>query len=214
MFKRARWKPLVVLAALVAVGMIAFCLFMKNAQERKEFVGNVDSRSGYRCRFTLSPSWRVSASDIDTSPGVLDNAVFNPVPQSPIRAWIDRTLLHRQAARQPMIGLTTVTTKEAENYSAFHFQAGYPEMTLGSTQHILKQRRLWIDGCPATVVTFGLALSRSRTHTLLTATVPDRSIIFSIMDGSTQSDDMNREMEAIISSFHVERVPVGASGKR
>jgi len=212
--KRPRWKLIATLFVGVVAGTVALCLLIGKAQGRKEFVGNVDPTSGYRCRFTLASSWRVSARDIDISPGVLDNAVFKPVPQNPIKAWMDRVLLHREAARQPMIGLTTVTSKDAENYSAIQFEAGYPEMKLGRPQRILKQRRLWIDSCPATVVTFGSASPRFHPHTVLTVSVPDRSIIFSVMDGIAQSDDMNREMQAILSSFHIERVAVQASSKR
>ncbi len=206
---RACWKLLVVLAAVLVMGVVS-CLLISKVHERKEFVGNIDEASGYRCRFSLASSWRVTGRNIALSLGVLDNATFKPA-RSPIREWIDRVLLHRQTAIQPLIGLRAVT-KDTASWSDFTYQAGYPELWLGPREHILTRRRLWIDNCPATVVSFELA--RSHPHTLLSVAVPDHSVVFMIRDGNLKSEDLNREMQAIISSFHIEKVAAGAGGKR
>jgi hypothetical protein len=210
MSKRLRWKSVIAFAVILVVSVIALCLLASKTPERKGFVGNMEPESGYRCRFTLSSSWRVTGRDIALSPGVLDNATFKPA-RSPIREWIDRVLLHRQTAIQPMIGLRAVT-KDTASWSDFKYQAGYPELWLGPREHILTRRRLWIDNCPATVVSFELA--RSHPHTLLSVAVPDHSVVFMIRDGNLKSEDLNREMQAIISSFHIEKVAVGAGVKR
>ena len=58
MFRRTRWKPRAVLAALVVAGVAASYLFLHTAQARREIFGRIAPASGYRYRMTLSSEWQ------------------------------------------------------------------------------------------------------------------------------------------------------------
>ena len=102
--------------------------------------------------------------------------------------------------------------------SPFYIDAGYPELTIKAQIRLLTKRRLRLDGYPATLLDLAQTDSFGNTirETFLLVYVPDKSIVFAILLGgdATQHGFMDREMQAIISSFHVEKVAVPTDDRR
>jgi hypothetical protein len=199
------WKRLAILAIVLVIGIVASCLALRKPQERNVFVGRIDPVSGYRCRFTLSPEWREDKSQKGNASLSVD--YFFPPPGNPIHAWIATYLLH-QAASDPTI---TLLSPRNSIVQVFQMQAGYPAMIrppLHFTQHHLR-----INGFPATIIN---ASYKSDTATLLLVYIPDHSVSYRMIGTGTpyNAAETNREMQAIIASFHVEKVVVGTSDKR
>ncbi|MCW3095800.1 MAG: hypothetical protein JWL77_1418 [Chthonomonadaceae bacterium] len=91
---RSRRKPLPVLATALVMGVVGLWLWIGKTNERKEFVGNIDPASGYRCRFTISPSWKRKNRDFGMEPWSLTEYDSFIVPPSPIRQWVDSKLIY------------------------------------------------------------------------------------------------------------------------
>jgi len=124
---QARWRPLALLSVLIVSGVVVSCLLIIKAQERKEFVGNVDPESGLRCRFTISADWQQKAdpnSERDPWSRLVDHNSFISRPP-PIRQWLDSHILHRSIAKPVETYLTT--TKGNPLPKGFHLGNGYPE---------------------------------------------------------------------------------------
>ena len=60
---RPRWKSVTLLAIVLIAGVVATCLFVGKARERKEFVSM--TVSGYRCRFLFEATSRADIHDHD-----------------------------------------------------------------------------------------------------------------------------------------------------
>ena len=212
MLTRARWKRIAVLAAVLVSGVTAVSLFLIKAQERKPFLGKVDLATGLRCRFTLSPDWRRKAN---AAGQFYAEAVTFTSPPSAIRQWLATHVYHQQASKRnpPTIYLMSANVKDLR--FNLQIQAGYPELpTRNSAQlHVFVHRHLLIDGYPATVLT---ASDRSDSGTLLLVYVPEHSMAY-ILIGAGQppsSARIEREMQAITASFHIDKVAVPTVGKR
>ena len=211
MSKRARWKAFAALAAVLVVAVVALCLFIGKARERKEYVSQMDPRSGYRCHFTLSSDWRKGS----WSPSALYGRTqeldyiksFVPTPPNPIMSWIATHLFHQAgiSVLPPSILLLSLKANEMKYY--FRVQAGYPEPLRGGQGQltILIHRHLRIDGFPATIVTEAGQYCNGVT---LLVYVPDHSMSYEVNGLAATQDaaSLDREMQAIIASFHIEKV--------
>ena len=207
--KLTRWKTLVALAAVAVVGIVAACLLICKAQERKEFVGSVDPVSGYRCRFTLSSAWRKYDGLIDCyPPEVEEEDLFLPAPRNPMMSWIALRLFHHvfPPANSPTIALMRLQP----NTQRFHVRDGYPEPAwVNPSSPEFTLRHLRIDVFPATVVT---QTNKNYRGTWLIISVPNFPVLYAVHNYDAPADitQSDREMQAIISSFHVEKViPAG-----
>ena len=195
------WKPLVTFSVLLVV---ALWFLLSQALMRQEFVGHVDPVSGHRCRFTIAPDWRILDTGpkwIKTSP---DSVFFGP-PSNPIRTWIAVHLFHESDWRLESPGIYFETVVEP----------GEPRLLLGES--IVTQRHFMIDGCPATVThsvieSYGSAPQIIR----LWVWVSRQSIRYDLYATveTQDTDSIEHEMQAIISSFHVEKATVSSSAKQ
>ena len=204
-----RWKLITVFIAVSAV-VLGACVLIRKAQERQEFVSSVDPISGYRCRFLLSPNWQHFDSSLTVRPGPTLRSSHFTRPPNPVRLWIDSHFRPNRADLSPTITLfnTYITTNarvgDLENY---------PEPAVWSSQRVETVRHLKIDDCPATVFTARAGTART---TGLVVAVPGQSFRFNLV-GSTENSSMpsiDGEMQTIISSFHMEKIPPAPSGKR
>jgi len=212
MSRRRRWQPLVVLTTVVVVGIVATCLLICKVQERRDFVGRVDTLSGYRCRFTLSSAWRQYDGPSQDDLGILSQEdSFCPPPPNPITAWIAVHLLHKVLPPEtPTIALMMVRP----NSTMFHVRDGYPELAgANPPSPDISQRHLRIDGCLATVVTQTNSDYRAM---WLIVSVPNVPVIYAVTAYDVPSDiaQSDHEMQAIMSSFHVERVAAPTVGRQ
>ena len=213
MFKRIRWKPFVALAVFILGGVATLYVVTGKMQERKEFVGTVDSKSGYRCRFTFGSNWRCKDSRPIgiTGSDYLDDNRFTPSPSSPLRRWIGRHLFRETSDFvPPEIYLQTIRQKDFSWYSIFK---GYPVVNRG--EQVITERHFTINGCPTT---FNRRLIAPGPPSICASTllvyVPDGKIMYSLdADFFVSGDQVDHEMQAIISSFHVEKVAPPTGGK-
>jgi hypothetical protein len=199
MSNRARWKPLATLAIVLIVGVVGLWLAVSKMHERNE-CGSIDPVSGYQCRFTLSSDWKRDTQ----MPEIPRTEFFSPSP-IPLRLWIDSHILHRPSPQSLTILLSDGSLKKVSGTT--HLVAGYPEMIPASlaSWDIIAHRHLMIDGFPATVIT---ASTRSEHTTMLLVYVPDKSIAYLVAGYGSVSNSVqiDSEMQAIISSFHIEKV--------
>lgn len=208
---KAKQKHLFVISVFLLCSIVAFSLILVKAHERKEFVGKRDATSGYRCRFALSSSWQQKHTFAHPV-FMLDNEVFSPVQPSPILQWLKSTLLPRStragisADEVPPERIVLMTFRSKQFFEFEHIKDGYPEFGLSDGDRLLMQRHIRIDGYPATVrSTERRDDGKLYRQTSLWVCVYDQSILIRI-DGSAEantSDHLDREMQAIISSFHV-----------
>ena len=191
-------------AATLLVGVVALCFIIGKAFQRTEFISYVDPVSGYRCRFTFNSAWKT----VDVGPPSVtrgpDYVFFGP-SRNPIQQWIAVHLFHEQttSGAPPGIYLTTVING--------------PSTALGRQEQIQSKRHFMIDGCPAVVLQCTEEpLGEPPGHTHFWVFVPHQSIHFEIdaTIDSPDTDDVDKEMQAVIASFHVERTPVPSSGKQ
>jgi len=209
--RRFRWKPLGVLTAVLVVVVVATCLFVGKAQEQKEFVSQMDPESGYRCRFTVSSDWHKDSNSASGVPGsaFLYMDSFSPAPPNPIMSWISTHLFHQTETAMLPPNISLICPRPHATRSIFQVQAGYPELVHRNqvnSNRITTHRHLRIDGFPAIVTTVA---DKSYNGTMLIVYVPDHSVSY-VVNGGTDTQNaapVNLEMQAIISSFHVEKVP-------
>ena len=217
MFSRSGWKPVAVLTVALSV-VVAAGLWVRQGQKRAEFLGNVDPASGYRCRFTLSSNWHRHEDRSGRASDVVDFYRFTPPEIGPILRWIETHIPHRSKPTQlppfiaPEIYLITNHVRQSSDIAPL--LNGYPIVPrLGEP---LTERHITIDSCPATIVEDALTdtVPPIRTATLLVYT-PDRKVVYSVnaffLVPENQGD---REIQAIIASFHIEKVAVPPFGKR
>jgi len=160
----------------------------------------------------MSSDWKPKKRDFGM--GVPLELNLFTLPPTPIRSWINSHILHRLAPDPPEIDLLD------GKINAFNGTAkivdGYPELPAAGPGQILSHRHIRIDGNPATVFTGSYVNSgKSYYGTTLLVYVPNESLMYIVGGGASVSDaaPVNREMQAIISSFHVEKVPVPTGGK-
>jgi hypothetical protein len=206
---KTRCTPILALVAVLAVIVVASCLWFSKMQHRQEFVARGVAASGLRCRYTASSSWK--RDNEMSGPAAGDgNDVFT-FQQSPTRQWIDRHLLHRTSSDRMMISVSSGITESSE--SSFDLVAGYPE--LPEWGDVTTHRHLQVDGYAATLLTKDISSVRI---TGLFIYIPKRGIVY-IIDGGVRpatSDfaSFDHELQAIIGSVHIERDIVATGGKR
>jgi hypothetical protein len=220
MSKRARWKSLVALAAVLTAGVVASCLLISKIHERKEFVGKVED--GYRCRFTFSPTWQQYVEYgwehvSPPRPDYVDDAHFKPLPPSPVRQWMSAHLFH-QPAWPPDAHTFGISSCRREDFPCrIRLVGGHPEPIWVGNEQGLTQRHLIIDGCPATLIQRPLVVSGTPCQwTLMLVYKPNNAFLYAVggLTRITNDNWFHEEMEKIVSSFHVERVAAGAISKR
>jgi hypothetical protein len=138
-----------------------------------------------------------------------DSFVF---PPSLARQWIDSHLLHRAAPEPLDIDFGSGALKGFKDFS--EIRDGYPE--LAGAGRILAHRHLHVDGYPATVVRSEWNISGTPTFaTVMLVYIPERSFLYVIGGGEPANSALiDREMQAIIASFHIEKVTGGNQGNR
>ena len=191
------WKTLVVLAFVLGAWAAIFCLALSKTHERQEFIGNVDPKTGYRCRFTLSSDWQRKK----LLSRVGEVWLFTP-PLNTIRQRMYMYLFPKTIFSVPSISFGDSTSIVR---AQTHLAGGYPDPNLPRSVHIDSLRHLVIDGFPATVTT----TTTEPLHAIsLSVYVPQASGIYSIGGIATGANFAlaDREMQAIISSFHIEKV--------
>lgn len=217
--------------ALVAIAFVTVCgLLIAKMRERQDFVSK--TVMGYRCRFTYPLHWqadRVSSTEAGKAREVY---TFTPNP-SPIREWIAVHLFHQAPTAPGLLWVANarpafmmeVSTPQTANEDVV-IRAGYPEPSMPSntpsvvTMRLFSDRHLHIDGCPATVFRCEVAASGMNFYEVdLLVYQPETKTLFSVggCGGDQYSGQVDREVEAIVSSFHVERVERAAlpgDGKR
>lgn len=92
---------------------------------------------------------------------------------------------------------------------SYHIVEGYPELVLKGKSRLVTHRHLHIGGGLATVFTLEDALPSAPMRTsFLLVYLPDCSLLYAVI-GSSETldfDPTDREMQAILSSFHIEKV--------
>ncbi|MCW3100611.1 MAG: hypothetical protein JWL77_6229 [Chthonomonadaceae bacterium] len=189
-----------VLAISLAMGTALDCLAMRPVshrpaagthQKRKEFIGHADPK-GYRCRFTLSSDWQ-SEDERDLRHG-------------PVEGQIDKAVLFPKRVRVAEISLQTFRkTMLPRDVPILH---GYPEPVGWGKDRLITHRHLRIDGCPATMVrAYWVEGGQRYRETEFYVYVPSRSILYLTHTFSepAEYERADREMQAIIGTFHVER---------
>ena len=225
---RSCWIPLLACAVMV-VGVILSWLWISKMNERTEFVGKADAASKFRCRFMVSSDWQAianlrSAAVRSASSGVqpfhcwsgqsqvLEDETFTPLP-GPIRRWIDNHVLHRQTGNSPSIHFSTLTGTLVP--WQYRIEGGYPEPVVFNEECPLT-RHLCVDGYRATVVTYPIKPGEATREMWLLVYVPHHSLLYEVSVRARTSDfaSIDREMQAIISTFHVENSAVPEGRKR
>jgi hypothetical protein len=179
------------LAISLAMGTVSYCPAVGTHQKRKEFTGHADPE-GYRYRFTLSSDWQ-SEDDRDLRYG-------------PIDGQIDKSALFPKRVRVAVIDLQTFgKTMLPGDVPILH---GYPEPVGWGKDRLITHRHLRIGGCPATMVrAYWVQGGQRYRETEFYVYVPSRSILYLMHTFSepAQYERADREMQAIIGTFHVER---------
>ena len=212
---RDRRKTIAIVASILAGITFVACLLLSMRQKRTEFVGNVDPTSGIRCRFLLAADWKRTDNLVFTkAPGYVDEAEFSAPPPGPIRKWIEAHLLRKPFPlwHKPVIYLVSLSPSTSLLGQYLQIQAGYPELlstNIPSTTRFT-QRHLRIDGCPATVLT---VTDRNYSSNALLVYVPEASVAYMIsgLSWSQNTAQVDHEMQAIVSSFHIEKVATAGS---
>jgi len=214
--ERVRKKPLVIFAAVLAVGVVASGLLLGKMRERTDFIGNADPVSGYRCRFTVSLDWKEGEEATDVNSDLV-NVSFNAPAPSPIRTWIESHLLHRPASLtfdQGRILITNSSLKEAD--SPYHLVGGYPELKPSYGTYPLSRHRR-VNGLSVTESQLNLTFGNSYQVRLksLIVYVPESRTLYQLSGISEPSifAPTDRELQAILSSFRVEKVSVSTNSK-
>jgi hypothetical protein len=215
--RRIKGKTLVFLAAVLALVVVASCLFIGKMRERKPFVSKVVE--GYRFRCTLSTDQNLIEH---TSNASEETSTFSATP-NPIREWITTRLFHQPPTvgkvfnGRPQLVLVAVT---ATNMPSFvKIEAGYPEPDPRGSGGIrtLTDKHFRLDGCPATVTKIEMpGPGKTARATILLVCTPDYAATYLAMSVAEPefSDQADREMQTVISSFHIEKATESASDRR
>jgi hypothetical protein len=219
--RRMKRKTIAILAAVLVMGIAASCLLIGKMRERKPFADKVVA--GYRFHCTLSPDWQLKPNPAHSSPGTVEEYTFS-ASLSPVREWIALHLFHQPPAKgisfggRPQLIMGTETGKAMPSLT---FQAGYPELDLHAPPmagiKVVPGRHFRIDNCPATVTGIDLGtVSTTGHYTLLLVSTPDHVNTYFVTTGAElrYSYEGDREIQAILSSIHVEKVAAASSDRR
>ena len=218
MANRLRRKSIAACATLLAVGVVVTSLLFGKARERKEVVGPIVA--GYRYRCTLSTDWKLRPANPLAEHPPFPSYDFQAY-RNPILEWITTHLLSQSPTKgnatswQPTLGMDQ---RSLEDYGPWiKIKGTYPRFD--SPGKLLSERNFRIDGCPATLVryeqftNFG---SQSIRETFLCVAAPDSSgiCVVSCLADRQDSEAIDKEVNAIVSSFHVEKVAASTDKKR
>jgi len=212
------------------MGILLWFLIGK-MHERMEYIGQIDPKSRYRCRFTISPDWSEQAYSGHKEKNDIDLNLFTARPPSPIQKWVQTYLYHSpnpvkmlltfQLERQIALESMAATKQGFQFGEQFYLQDGYPELEGFDHDNTLLERHIRIDGYPATFLTAEFLLASQPRKPAYRATIllvyrSDGGMLYKVAGFAEPSDyeSVQREMEAITSSFHVEKVPVPSGSKR
>jgi hypothetical protein len=218
MSKQARGKkPLAFLFVALSVGVVVSWTFVRKAQERQEFIGKVDPATGYRCRFTLAPHWHCTDHRSVGNEERTDYDVFSPLPLSALSRWTEAHLFHpatSSTARGPStpseIYLISQPIRQ-QDVGYYHLRNGYPIVDVrGET---VSERHFMVDGCHATLSQKSFFINPSIEAITFCLYTPNRTVMYLLQTNVfLERNNVEREMQAIVASLHIEKVPVG--GKR
>lgn len=224
MFRRGRWKVLVILATALALGALVF-RWISQPHERTDYVGTVDRASGFRYRFTLYSDWQHLGGGIGESKKLIEMDNFFPPPMSPVRQWMGAHLFHSLSPTENycMISVRSFKAKGFPLYfwecdictpEEVQLQGGYPEwgypsnLGLIPAERILTRRRLMIDGCPATFTQSSIVSNGRTEYSTSLIVYANHSLIYEVLGSAEGSgrDNLDRGMKAITASFRIEKV--------
>jgi hypothetical protein len=225
------WKPTALFVAVFLAGALAL-FWISNRHETKAFIGIADPMSGCRLRFNLFSDWQNIGGGIGESGKLMENTSFFPPRPSPVRQWIGSRLFHSDPDKNwCMISVRSLKARGFPLYfrecdicppEVVQLQGGYPEWgyssDLGPTpiERVFTQRHFTKDGCPATLTRSSHVTQGRTEYTTSLIVYANHSIIYEMigMAEGAGRDPMERGMEKIISSFHIEKVAVRTSGQR
>lgn len=220
--RRSGLKYFAVISAVLVIGGGGAWLFTGEAHERQEFIEQSDPASGYRCRFTVASDYQ-QREDV-----VQGTSIFTTKPPDPKWYYLQTKILRHPPPETPVISLKHFSEKDA---SLVPIRNGYPAPVMDVSDQILAVRHFQIDlGCPVTVVTY-IENGKDRSNRCIDmyVSLPSGRNVYRlsghISEGNPFVSDykivlkrnvaaLDREMEAILSSFHVEKIVVPAGGKR
>lgn len=206
-------RQLIAASSTLVVIAATLCLWSRAPQERRTFrrtfISSADPKSGYAFRCTLSTQLKYGEHR-HGAPGTESDILFFRRNSTLQRI----TGLYHPIPDSAII-LMTCATKPLDK--CFRIVEGYPELIGFGQTRIIKYRQLRIDGCPATFVISEGRIGPSQYHqSALLVHVPKHSMLYAVVGNADLSKfaEVDAEMEAIIPSFHIERIAVGAGGKR
>jgi hypothetical protein len=197
-------RQLIAILAMLAVGVAWSCLLVGKARERKEFVSPVDN-AGYRYRFTMSSAWKNDIVRYWDNIGVpMPELSFSSPAPNPERRWINDHLLHIPPSNPDKIYLRQELPLRSAGVRS-SIVDGYPEPFDWFPTQRRSIRHFRIDGYPATSDECDIA--RFHLESLLVY-VADHRRVYEVtgVSESANHDQLHREMQAIIDSFHIEKV--------
>ena len=213
---QARKKSLGVLVVVLGLGTIVSLVIVGKMRERRPFVGKVVA--GYQCRFTLATDWKPVEDSSNVTTDMPEYHAFTGI-EPPIRVWISTHIFHRSRTAPRALEPTLVMETDSAHGrpDVIQIRQGYPEPNLLGFGQVLAERHLQIDGCQATVVRIELALGGPPIRgTFLCVSTPGASYTYLIGSVSDipNSDRADREMQEIVTSFHIDKLAPPTSGKR
>lgn len=227
---RSRRKFLVVSAVATTLVVAAACLWVGKMQARHEVFGGIDPASGFRCRYTVGAGWGANVGQIGSGSAaswklehfasgksywILDANWFDAPRPSPLQEWIDSHSGKR--AYQGPRSINQDTLRANDMAKLFPIRDGYPEPVLKPQAHILSHRHFRVDGCPATVVDAEMLNGESERTMIVCIYVPAPALLYELQfRGAPMSESapLDRELQAILASFHVEKIALPIAGKR
>jgi hypothetical protein len=217
MSSRSRRKPIAVLATVLVVGAVAACLMIRSgmATERKELRFERDPVLGCQYRFTVSSNWQVTMPLVGVHSGIpIGDLSLTAAPPTPFRQWMNDHLLRRSSSDPASIQTTSYLLKRAR---IIRLVNGYPEMRTPPQSRTLEHRHLRIDGYPATLSRWEQAIGgKNYQTTLLSIYFPESSAMYDMygISDPQNADQIHREIQQIIASFHIEKVTGDKQGIR
>ena len=196
--KRIRSKVLLGYGVALLIVVTATWLWIARMREPHLFVGKVDPETGYRCRFThgfaLTQTQRPNSGN-----SLLDYAVFTP-PSGHLRQWLESHLFHQPVAATPQ-----------DSQIVLYSLAGIriDRLNISHRNDIVEQHDIRLSGYPATLLHLDSWNGGKHTRgTELYVYGPDHTLFYYI-SGSAEGanyERVDKEMQAIIASFRLERV--------
>lgn len=199
---RSRGKALAGIAAVLMVGLVGLCVWSRKPPKRREFISPVAPTTEYRFRLTVGEGWKIlkqqSAWEIN------DTMYIAPPDPTPVEKWMADHLLPRP--KRIHIPSIMLTVQHPLSQNEMPLQHGYPSVSAPGS---LSLRHLLIDGCPTTVDTIQLPdQGPAYRGTVLIAYTPDRELKYTLLAASYMAGDQtDHEMQNIIHSFHIQKVP-------